>query len=162
MQRKTSAISAMVATAAVAGLALAAPAQAADLVDYKVVDDWTIPESLTGQPGDPVNGKVVAVDRKLGNCLSCHKMPVPEEQFHGETGPSLWGVGNRYEPEHLRLRLVDSKVINPETMMPAFYRVEGLHMVKDSFEGEPILTAQQVEDVVAYLVTLTEEEPQTN
>jgi sulfur-oxidizing protein SoxX len=159
VQRKTAAMTAM---AAMTVLALTVPAHAADMVEYTVVDDWTIPESLTGQPGDPEKGKQVAIDRKLGNCLSCHQMPIPEEQFHGETGPSLWGVGARYEADHLRLRMVDSKVINPDTMMPAFYRVKGLHRVKKGFEDQPMLTAQQVEDVVAYLMTLTEEDPQTN
>ncbi|MDJ0945780.1 MAG: sulfur oxidation c-type cytochrome SoxX [Kiloniellales bacterium] len=128
-----------------------------ELVAYKVVDDSMIEASLTGKSGDPKQGRKVAIDRKLGNCLACHSLPIPEQQFHGETGPDLAGVGSRLTPGELRLRVVDPKVVNPETMMPAFYRVKGLNRVMKDFAGKPILTAEQVEDVVAYLVTLKED-----
>lgn len=132
-------------------------ASAEEMVTYDVVDEISIPVSLTGKPGDPVEGRKVAINRKLGNCLACHKMPIPEEPFHGETAPDLAGVAGRYEEGELRLRVVDPKIVNPATMMPAFYRIDGLNRVMKDFEGKPMLTAQQVEDVVAYLGTLKEE-----
>ncbi len=138
-------------------MAVVGPASAESLVTYTIVDDFSIPESLTGAPGDPVKGREVAINRRLGNCLACHVMPIPEQPFHGETGPDLDGVADRYTEGELRLRVVDSKSINPYTMMPAFYRVEGFHRVMERFAGKPILTAQEVEDVVAYLMTLKEE-----
>ncbi len=138
-------------------MAVVGPASAETLVTYTIVDDFSIPESLTGTPGDPVKGREVAINRRLGNCLACHVMPIPEQPFHGETGPDLAGVADRYTEGELRLRVVDSKSINPYTMMPAFYRVEGFHRVMERFAGKPILTAQEVEDVVAYLMTLKEE-----
>ena len=136
---------------------LVGPAAAEEMVSYDVVDDFSIPVSLTGKPGDPAEGRKVAINRRLGNCLACHKMPGPEEPFHGETAPDLAGVADRYEEGELRLRVVDPKIVNPATMMPSFYRIEGLNRVMKDFQGKPMLTAQQVEDVVAYLVTLKEE-----
>ncbi|MBB4287702.1 sulfur oxidation c-type cytochrome SoxX [Roseospira goensis] len=141
--------------AAALGLAAAAPpAQAAGVVEYAVVDGYTIPEPLTETPGDPVMGRKWAINRKLGNCLSCHQMPIPEEQFHGETGPALYGVGDVYSEGELRLRIVDPKALNPYSMMPSFHKVAGLNRVLDGFENKPILNAQQIEDIVAYLMTL--------
>ena len=81
-------------------------------------------------------------------------MPIPEQSFHGKVGPDLTGIAGRYSEGEIRLRVVDSKTLNPATIMPAFYRVEGLHRVAKNFAGKPILTAEQVEDVVAYLMTL--------
>ena len=123
---------------------------------YKVVDDM-IPQSLTGAPGDPVNGRKVAINRKKGNCLACHQMPIPEQQFHGEISPDLSGVGARYTEAELRMRVVDPKVFNEDTIMPAFYKNAGLHRVLKGFQGETMLSAQEVEDVVAYLMTLKDE-----
>lgn len=148
--------------ASVVGLVLAfgacaTAAAAGEMVAYQVVDDMEIAKSLTGKAGDPKQGRVVAADRKLGNCLACHSLPMPEQQFHGATGPDLAGVGSRLTQGEIRLRVVNPKVVNPETMMPAFYRVDGLHRVMDDFAGKPILTAAQVEDVVAYLMTLKDE-----
>ncbi len=124
----------------------------ANAADYMIVDD-TIPASLTGKPGDPAAGKKVAVHRKKGNCLACHVMPIPEEQFHGEIGPDLSDVGSNYSEAELRLRLVDSKVLNPDTIMPAFLK-PGTHAVLKKFKGKTILKAQEVEDIIAYLMTL--------
>ncbi len=134
-----------------------AGAKAQELVKYEIVDETSIPKSLTGKPGDPANGRKVAINRKQGNCLGCHEMPIPEEQFHGEVGTDLAGVGSRYEEGELRLRVVDSKVLNPDTIMPAFYRNSGFHRVAKKFQGKSILTAEQVEDIVAYLVMLKDE-----
>lgn len=149
-------VAAGVSAAAVLVTALASdPARAADSAPtYTVVDGYTIPDPLTETPGDPVMGRKWVINRKLGNCLSCHQMPIPEEQFHGETGPALYGVADLYSAGELRLRLVDPKVLNPYSMMPSFYKTEGLHRVRKGFEDRPILSAQQIEDVVAYLMTL--------
>ena len=132
-------------------------AWAEELVAYKVVDEYSIPEPLTAQAGDPVKGREVAINRKKGNCLACHIMPIPEQSFHGEVGPDLNGVGSRYEIGELRLRVVDPKVLNADTMMPAFYRIDGFHRVGKKFQGKTILEPQEVEDLLAYLMTLQEE-----
>lgn len=123
------------------------------LVDYRIVDG-AIPEALTDQPGDPERGRRIVLDREGGDCSICHAMPLSQRQFHGTIGPSLDGVGSRYTAAELRLRLVDPKAINPETIMPAYYKVEGLHRVLERYRARPALTAQQIEDVVAYLLTL--------
>jgi sulfur-oxidizing protein SoxX len=120
--------------------------------DYIVVDD-TIPVSLTGVPGDPIKGKKLSVNRKKGNCLACHSMPIPEQQFHGEVGPNLSGVGSRMTEAELRLRLVNSKALNPDTIMPAFHKV-ALNRVLKKFKGKTILGAQEIEDIIAYISTL--------
>lgn len=151
--------------AALAGLLLAggaalalAPgaAQADDLVEVTVVDEIAIPQSLTGKAGDPAKGREVAINRRKGNCLGCHVMPIPEQAFHGQIGPELNGVADRYTEGELRLLVVNPKVNNPYTIMPAFYRVHDLNRVMPSFDQKTILTAEEVEDVVAYLLTLKE------
>jgi L-cysteine S-thiosulfotransferase len=126
------------------------------LVAYHIVNG-AIPEPLTVQPGDPERGRRVVLDRDGGDCPVCHAMPLPERQFHGTVGPPLDGIGSRSSAGVLRLRLVDPKAINPETIMPAYYKVEGLHRVLERYRERPILTAQQIEDVIAYLLTLTQE-----
>ena len=136
-----------------APLGIGAVALADDLVAFRVIDDNEIRESLTGKPGDPVNGAKVAADRGLGNCLACHAMPI-DEPLQGDIGPDLHGVGGRLKESELRLRVVNPKFLNAQTAMPAFYRTEGLYRVRKDLVGKPILTAQQVEDVVAYLMTL--------
>ena len=124
------------------------------LVDYHMVDG-AISQPLTDAPGDPERGRRIVLDREGGDCTICHAMPLPQRQFHGTFGPPLDGIGGRYSAGELRLRLVDPKVFNPETIMPAYYKVEGLHHVLERYRGKPMLTAQQVEDVLAYLLTLT-------
>jgi len=142
------------ALAPAVGIILSATAGAAEMAKYEVVDESSIPKSLTGKPGDPAKGRKLAINRKKGNCLACHVMPIPEQQFHGNLGPSLVGVAERYDEGELRLRVVDAKVVNPDTTMPAFYRSTGLHRVLKNFQGKTILAAQDVEDIVAYLKTL--------
>lgn len=132
------------------GLSLGAEGIAA----YKVVNGNSIPNSLTGKPGDAKKGRATAINRKKGNCLGCHKMPIPEQQFHGEVGPDLAGVGSRMSEGELRARIVDPKLVNPETIMPSFYRTKGLHRVKKNFKDKTIISAADVEDIVAYLKTL--------
>ncbi len=136
------------------GLLLGASAQAQELVKFEIVGGESIDKSLTGQPGDPVNGRKVAIDRKLGNCLACHVLPVPEQPFHGDVGPDLSESGGNLSEGEIRLRVVDSKVLNPDTIMPAFYRNAGFERVMKKFQGKTMLSAQQVEDVVAYVMTL--------
>jgi sulfur-oxidizing protein SoxX len=115
-----------------------------------------IPAQLTNTPGDPKEGAKVVVDRRLGNCLSCHQIDVLRgEEFHGDVGPPLDGVAGRWDTATLRMIVVNpKKVFGEETVMPAFYRVDGLNRVRPEFVGKPILSAQQVEDVVAFLTTL--------
>src|SRR6516165_1607129 len=120
---------------------------------YTVVGD-AIPASLTGAPGDPVRGKTIAVSRQTGSCLLCHSAPLPEEKFQGTIGPDLKGVGLRNTEGQLRLRIVDSRRLNPDSIMPSYYRVDGLTRVAANFAGKPILTAEQIEEVVAFLTTL--------
>jgi len=118
-----------------------------------VVGD-AIPEPLTGTGGDPVAGRGIVVDRRLGACLLCHTGPFPEERFQGTLAPDLSGAGSRWSAGQLRLRLVDATRLEPATIMPPYYRVDGLTRVGSPWFGRPILTAQEVEDVVAFLATL--------
>ena len=135
------------------GLALLGTmATSANAHDYTIVDD-TIPASLTGVPGDPVKGKKLAINRKKGNCLACHQMPIPEQQFRGEIGPDLTMVGSYLSEAEIRMRIVNPKVINPDTIMPAFHKVS-LNRVLKKFKGKTILGAQDIEDIIAYLMTL--------
>ena len=126
------------------------------LVRYAIIDD-SIPASLTGAAGDPVRGRAVVVNRQVGLCLLCHSGPFPEERLQGSLAPSLAGVGSRYSVGHLRLRVVDQSRINPQTIMPSYYRTEGLTRVAPAYRGKPILSAEQVEDIVTFLATLKEE-----
>ena len=120
---------------------------------YTVIGD-AIPVSLTGAPGDPVRGKAIVVSRQTGLCLLCHSAPLPEEKFQGTIGPDLKGVGSRNTEGQLRLRIVDPRIFNPDTMMPACYRRDGLERVAPAFRGKAVLMAEQIEDVVAFLMTL--------
>lgn len=119
-----------------------------------VIKDDTVPQSLTGVPGDPVRGRKVVIGRKKGNCLACHDIKaIPEQPFHGETGPALEHIPEHHTVAELRMRLVDPKVLNPNTMMPSFYKL-GQYRVLKKFQGKTVLSAQDVEDVIAYLMTL--------
>jgi len=142
------------AVLAIAGVTVPTNAPADELVKFSVVDGSSIAASLTGKAGDSVKGREVAIHRQKGNCLACHALPVPEQPYHGEVGPDLNGVASRLSEGEIRLRIVNPKYANPGTIMPAFYRTEGLHMVAKKFVGKPMLTAEEVEDVVAYLMTL--------
>jgi L-cysteine S-thiosulfotransferase len=133
-------------------LAPAASAQEA-LRPYTIVGD-AIPASLTGAPGDAQRGEKIVTNRQVGLCLLCHSGPYPQERFQGTMAPDLKGAGVRSTEGQLRLRIVDAAKINPETIMPPYYRVGGLSRVAPGFRGKPILTAEQIEDVVAYLMTL--------
>jgi sulfur-oxidizing protein SoxX len=115
-----------------------------------------MPEPLAGAGGDPARGRAIVVSRQVGLCLLCHSGPFPEERFQGDLAPDLRGAGRRWSEGQLRLRLVDPARLNPATIMPAYHRTEGLVRVAPASRGKPILTAEQIEDVVAFLTTLTD------
>ena len=132
------------------------PASAEEgLRPFSVVGD-TIPASLTGAAGDAERGLKIVTNRQVGLCLLCHAGPYPQERFQGTMAPDLTGAGARWNEGQLRLRVVDAAKINPETIMPPYYRVDGLTRVAPGFRGKTILSAEQIEDVVAYLMTLRE------
>jgi sulfur-oxidizing protein SoxX len=123
-----------------------------NLRSYEIVGN-AIPKSLTGEPGDSERGRAIVVKRE-STCLLCHSGPFPEQRFQGDLSPSLKGAGSRWSEGELRLRLVDASRLNPATIMPSYYRLDGLHRVAQNYRGKPVLTAEQIEDVVAYLMTL--------
>ena len=123
---------------------------------YVVADD-AIPDPLAEAAGDPARGRAIVADRRLGLCLLCHSGPFPEERFQGNLAPSLAGAGSRLSAGQLRLRLVDGRRLNPDSIMPSFYRTDGLTRVARASEGRPLLAAGQIEDVVAFLATLRDE-----
>lgn len=141
-------------TALEAGLLLcAAAASAQGLASFEVVGDG-VPASLTGVPGDAARGRAIVTNRQVGLCLLCHTGPIPEERFQGNLAPDLAGAGTRSSEGQLRLRLVDSRRVNGQSIMPAYHRTDQLSRVGTAWQGKPILSAQQVEDVVAYLLSL--------
>jgi sulfur-oxidizing protein SoxX len=106
--------------------------------------------------GQPANGRRIVADRRKGLCLLCHSGPFPEERFQGTLAPSLAGAGSRLSQGQMRLRIVDSRWVNPDSLMPAYFRHEGLNEVGAAWKGRTILSASEVEDVVAFLMTLKE------
>ena len=133
-----------VAVALLAGLCTVGVAHAQD----------AMPESLTGAKGDPSRGRAIVASRQIGLCLLCHSGPFPEERFQGNLAPDLRGAGRRWSEGQLRLRIVDPGRLNPSTIMPAYHRTEGLVRVAPAYRGKPVLSAAQIEDVVAFLTTL--------
>lgn len=129
-------------------------AQAAAAADYRIVGD-SIPQPLTETPGNAQNGRLVFLDRDRGHCLLCHRVASLGAEFQGNIGPDLSRVGERLRAAQLRLRLVDSTILNPATVMPAYFRTEDLQQVSENYRGKPVLSAQEVEDVLTYLMTLT-------
>ena len=136
-----------------AGVLASAAAAAQELRPYTATGD-AIPQSLTGAPGNAERGLKIVTNRQVGLCLLCHSGPYPGERFQGTMAPDLSGAGSRWNEGQLRLRIVDASRLNPDTIMPPYYRVDGLNRVAPNFRGKPILTAEQIEDVVAYLMTL--------
>ena len=112
-----------------------------------------IANSLTGAPGDAARGRALLLARTT-TCILCHIGPFPEARFQGDLAPDLTGAGNRWTVSQLRLRVVDASRFNPETIMPSYYRDDGLVRVGRNFAGKPILSAVEIEDIVAYLATL--------
>jgi len=125
------------------------------LKSFAVVGD-AIAEPLAQAKGDPARGRAITGNRQIGLCLLCHPGPFPEERMQGTIGPDLSGAGTRWSEGQLRLRVVDARRLNPETIMPSFYRTDGLERVPAAWRGKPLLSAEQIEDVVAFLATLKE------
>jgi sulfur-oxidizing protein SoxX len=140
---------------ACAALLLCVAPAVAQPVAFQVVGD-AIPVSLTGAPGDAARGRAIVTTRQRGLCLLCHSGPFPEEHFQGDLAPSLAGAGARLTEGQLRLRLVDGRRLNPDTIMPAYYSTDGLVRVGRAWQGRTVLSAEEIEDVVAFLVTLRE------
>lgn len=115
-----------------------------------------IPDALADAVGDAGRGRAIVVDRQVGMCLLCHPGPLPEVKLHGTLAPDLRGAGARWSIGQLRLRVVDASRVNAASIMPAYHRADHLQRVADVYRGRPILTAQQIEDVVAFLATLKE------
>ena len=150
--RKTKLAAGVLAVAATVGIQ---SALADSHIKKYVIKDDAIAASLTGKAGDPASGRKLAINRKKGNCLACHVISdIKDQPFHGNVGPSLDGVAGRYSVGELRMRVVNPKVFNEDTIMPGFYVADGLHRVRKKFKGKTVLSAQEVEDVVAYLTTL--------
>ena len=135
--------------------AAALPAAVAEegLRPFAVVGD-AIPQPLTGAKGDAARGRAIVASRQVGLCLLCHSGPIPEERLQGTMAPDLRGAGSRWSEGQLRLRIVDAARLNPDTIMPPYYRLDGLNRVAPPFRGKPVLSAEQIEDVVAFLTTL--------
>ncbi|WBL80725.1 sulfur oxidation c-type cytochrome SoxX [Bradyrhizobium xenonodulans] len=144
--------SASVHIAALIAASLACAANADELAPYKITGDG-IAEPLTATPGDAARGRALVLTRTT-TCILCHSGPFPETRFQGDLAPDLTGAGNRWSVSQLRLRLVDAARFNPETIMPSYYRNDGLVRVGRNFAGKPILSAAEIEDIVAFLATL--------
>jgi len=136
-----------------AGTAVAADSPATAAVSLHVVGDG-IPEPLTAATGDAGRGLRLLVARDTANCVLCHAIPDPAIRFAGDVGPSLGGIGARFTIPQLRLRVADNMRVHPTTVMPSYYRVDGLARVAPAYRDKPILSATEVEDLVAYLATL--------
>ena len=122
-----------------------------------VIEDLAVNTPLTDRPGDPLRGRDIVRNANNATCLICHQLPIPEEPDHGDIGPPLAGVGARLSEGELRLRLIDPQAIDPNSIMPGYYKLEGLTGVGAFYRGKTIYSSQEIEDVVAYLKTLTEE-----
>ena len=145
-------LGAVLSRLALAGAVLASGGASA-LEPYAVVGD-AIPRPLGGLVGNPARGAALVRDRERGNCLICHQGTDASEPFQGTIGPPLAGVGARLDAGQIRLRLVDASTLNPQTLMPPYFRTENLHDVAPTYRGKPALSAQEIEDVVSYLASL--------
>jgi len=131
-------------------------ATAQTLVPFKI-ENGAIAQSLTGIKGDPAKGRAIVVERQKGLCLLCHSGPFPEERFQGDLAPSLAGTGSRMSEGEIRLRMVDSTKVNEKTIMPPYYKTEGLERVAANYKAKTLLNAQEIEDVIAFLVSLKDD-----
>jgi sulfur-oxidizing protein SoxX len=124
-----------------------------NLAKFRVIADG-IPEAIGGARGDAQRGRALILGRESANCVVCHALQDPGLRFSGNLGPSLNGVARTLTVSQLRLRVVDNTRLNPMTIMPSYYRIEGFAEVAAAYRGKPILDAEQIEDIVAYLATL--------
>ena len=120
----------------------------------QVIKGDSIIESLSIEPGDPVRGRAIVASRQTGLCLLCHSGPFPEERFQGNLAPELKASVARLSAPQLRARIVNPAHFNPQTIMPSYYQTSKLNRVASKFAGQTILTGQEIEDVIAFLVTL--------
>ena len=123
------------------------------VVAGSVVANDELPTSLTGAKGDPVRGRAIVANRQVGLCLLCHSGPFPEERFQGNLAPDLRSAARLSEGE-IRARIVDPRRSNPDSIMPAYFETSGRTRVAPSFRGKTLLSAEQIEDIVAYLLTI--------
>ncbi|MDB5967487.1 MAG: soxX [Polaromonas sp.] len=135
-------------------IAPAQPAPTAPPLRPFTVSGDAILSPLSDMPGDAVRGRAIVATRQTSLCLLCHTGPIPEERFQGNLAPDLAGAGSRWSEGQLRLRLADARRLNPESIMPSYYRAEQLTRVAPAWQGQPIMSGQQIEDVLAYLQTL--------
>ena len=129
-------------------------AQAGNFAPALVIAGDAIAQPLTDLAGDPLRGRAIVANRQIGLCLLCHSGPIAEERFQGTLAPDLAGAGRRWSAAQLRLRVADAQALHPDSIMPPYFRTKGLNRVAMAYRDKPLLSAQQVEDVVAYLVTL--------
>ena len=127
------------------------PLEGNRLASPVTIEGDAIPAALEGRLGDPVRGIAVFTERDQGHCVLCHAIGGLDADFQGDVGPALTGLGARLTPGQIRLRVADAQRIWPQTVMPSYYRTGGLHQVGRDYQGKPALTAQQIEDLVAYL-----------
>ena len=145
-------------------MAIATPAICETAPKDVAFAEGAVEASLTGVPGDPANGVKVMTTNALGNCVACHQIAaLPEVEFPGDIGPPLDGAADRWTEAQLRGIVTNAKMTFDGTFMPAFYKEDGFIRPGDGFTGKagteplaPILNAQQIEDVVAFLMTLKE------
>lgn len=136
-------------------LPMTVPCLAAGAYTPWQAEGYAVRSPLAGLKGDARRGRDIVRRKDKGNCLACHHLPIPEEAFHGNLGPPLHAVASRLTEGQIRLRVIDEQQIVPTTVMPSFHKDPAqLNRVADEFFGKPVLTAQEVEDVVAYLMTL--------
>ncbi|MBX2854671.1 MAG: sulfur oxidation c-type cytochrome SoxX [Rhodobacteraceae bacterium] len=149
----------LVISAVIAGTAIAGPVSPQSVV----YADGAVAASLSGATGDPSSGREIIITKGQGNCIACHASEaLADAAWHGEVGPVLDGVGDRWSEAELRGIIANAKMMFEGTVMPSFYKTDGFIRPGDGYTGEPatqidpILSAQQIEDVVAYLMTLKE------
>lgn len=139
--------------AAVSGLCLMActPAAPKQLIPANRISADRLAAALTDEPGDAARGQMIFSDRDKGHCVLCHQVSGLDTPFQGDVGPDLSRVGDRLDAAQLRLRIVDYQIVQPGALMPSYYRIHDLYQVQERYADSPILSAQQVEDLVAYL-----------
>ena len=123
-------------------------------VNAQVITGDSIFESLSAEPGNAVRGRVIVASRQTGLCLLCHSGPFPEERFQGNLAPELKSSVAHLNAPQLRARIVNAAHFNPQTIMPSYYQTSNLNRVAPKFVGQTILNGQEIEDVVAFLMTL--------